>query len=155
MLQKFFALRWVALLAALLLATGCAAQRPQLAPGLAYRSVPGAVEELNGRAGTDVMSVRTFDVTACAGRVVNLHAWFMTKGLGGGRESYHGVHFDYEIRAGGRTSWAPDWQEDPATVWTEVKRSWVMPHNMTYGQVRMGLQGVYGTLYLRDFSVSC
>lgn len=136
---------------------GCAAQPPALLPeGVIGGTGHDRVIPIEGRAGTDVMSALQFPVpTMCAGRVIQLRAEYRTEHIRGGTQSYHGIHFDYELRANNQTTWAPDWQADPSPHWTTVTRTWAMPANMRFAAVRVGLQGVNGTMYVRNLVINC
>lgn len=147
------------LLAVLSILSGCAATHQQT--GLLPQGVIGGtnhdqVVKIDGLMNSNTLVGMRFVVPSmCAGRVVQLRAEYRTENIRGGVYPYHGIHFDYELRADGQTSYPPDWQTDPSPSWTSVTRTWAMPVNMRIAGVRVGLQGVAGTMYVRNLLVNC
>jgi hypothetical protein len=120
----------------------------------AARVSPGLVA-IEGNAGNEPISAVNYQVPlACAGKMVMLAAEFRTQDIGTGSKPYHGVHFDYEIRIGGKTSWSNDWEEEPSSEWKLVTRTWEFPTNMERATIRIGLQGVNGRMEVRKIRIS-
>ncbi len=91
---------------------------------------------------------------SCAGKKFTLSAEYKATGVKGGTASYHGPHFDFEIMAGGKQKWAPDFKQGSSDEFRSVKREWVFPPNMTDGAVRIGLQGVDGEMHVKNLQSS-
>lgn len=150
MFQGFFS-SIAAFLAALFLTVGCAAQPPTTLGS------SSGVQVMIGRHGDDNMyQPRLYRLPPhCAGRTVELRAWYRTEGIIGGTKTYHGIHFDYEVFVtGGAPTHPGDWKAEPSTDWQMITRSWDIPADMRSGFVRIGLQGVDGRLYVRDVTVT-
>ncbi len=90
----------------------------------------------------------------CAGKKFTLSAEYKAMGVKGGSKSYHGVHFDYEMMAGGSQKWASDWRAGPTDEFRAIKREWIFPPNMSDVVVRIGLQGVDGELIIKNLQSS-
>ncbi|TXH01793.1 MAG: hypothetical protein E6R05_05060 [Candidatus Moraniibacteriota bacterium] len=153
MFQQIFvrAMAFLALVASL---TACAG--PSIGP-MPRSIAPGYVYALTGRYGDDnFYRPLLYRIPArCAGRTIELQAWYRTEGITAGVRTYHGIHFDYEVFAtGGAPVYPPDWRAEPSYEWQPINRTWNIPADMRSGHVRIGLQGVSGVLYVRDIQVT-
>jgi len=104
--------------------------------------------------GDDFPGLRLTIPASCAGKKFTLSAEYQAKGIKGGGKAYHGVHFDYEMMAGGKQQWAPDWRTGPVDEFRAIKREWIFPPNMSEATVRIGLQGVDGELVIKNLQSS-
>jgi hypothetical protein len=104
--------------------------------------------------GDDFPGLRLVIPSTCAGKKFTLTADYKATEVKGGSKSYHGIHFDYEMMAGGVQKWAPDWRAAPSDEFRSVKREWIFPPNMTEAVVRIGLQGVDGELVVKNLQSS-
>lgn len=141
---------------ALLSTLGCATQQSQLPSGVIFQTNPGEVYQFQGYRSDHpdgiIVSVPHF----CAGKLVGLRAEFSTpQGVRGGREPYHGIHADYELKAGGRLSYPSNWEEVPSSTWRPIEKSWALPSNMQWAKIRLMLQGVAGPLQVRNVTITC
>lgn len=109
---------------------------------------------ITGTAGGDDFPGLRLRPENCAGKKFTLTAEYKATGITGGTKSYHGVHFDYEMMAGGTQKWASDWRTGPTDEFRPIKREWVFPPNMTDVTVRIGLQGVDGELVVKNLQSS-
>lgn len=157
MLAKFFRF-FAAALATFALLSGCAVYQPisTFPTGILYRMSPGYIATIEGRAGSnDVIGLKVRVPLYCAGKIINLSAEYRTSAIYGGTSTFHGIHFDYELVASGHDPWPHDWQAAPSPEWRPITRQWFMPANMAAAWIRVGFQGVSGTMHLRNLVISC
>lgn len=151
-------MKWVRFLVFLALASGAEVALAQV--NVSFRGIVQQGSDntfiITGRSDTDILSTIIYivPVRECAGRNINVTAEFRTQGIRGGSQPYHGVHFDYEKRAGGETSWPGNWEESPSDKWQFVSRDFSFPPNLERAEIRVGLQGVAGTMWVRNLQIS-
>lgn len=114
----------------------------------------GDTYTITGASGGDEFPGLRLTPQNCAGKKLTVTAEYKATGVKGGSKSYHGVHFDYEMMAGGTQKWAPDWRAGPTDEFRAIKREWIFPPNMTDVTVRIGLQGVDGELVIKNLQSS-
>lgn len=155
MFEKFF--RFLVAALALFSVVGCVVTpTAQVPPNFIGQMPPGYTATIEGHAGSNAVIGPKFRVPHyCAGRLVNLSAEYRTSQLYGATRVYHGIHFDYELVAPGSDPWPADWQASPSPEWQRITRQWFMPSNMGSAWIRVGPQGVGGTVWVRNLLIVC
>jgi hypothetical protein len=156
MFSKLFSFRLMTTLATVFFFGACTMLPPPQPTGILYQMMPGYTATIQGRAGNEkVIGIQVRVPQYCAGRLINLRAEYRTGQIYGATRIYHGIHFDYELAADGHNPWPEDWQASPSSEWRPIVRQWFMPFDMRSAWIRVGLQSVGGSMWVRDLIITC